>query len=284
MKSPLVTKSILSPNYQERTVKITKFTPHHVAVAGATPEGVAADFARPERQASANYIIGIDGTIIENVPEEKQAWTSSNRTNDNMAITVEVCNSKGAPNWEVSDESLEALINLAVDICKRYNLPGFTYTGDKNGTLTTHNMFANTLCPGPYLESKLPYISEEISKRLKNDTPKKTIYRVQVGAFENKANAERLLADLKSKGYNGFIVEQEVAVEKAPTPAPEPTIEVGSTVRVKSGAKTYDGRNLAPFVYNRDHKVSQINGDRAVITYCDIVIAAVKLSDLILVK
>lgn len=278
MKSPLATKSILSPNFQERTVKITKFTPHHVAVAGATPEGVAADFARPARQASANYIIGVDGTIIENVPEEKQAWTSSNRTNDNMAITVEVCNSKGAPNWEVSDESLEALINLAVDICKRYNLPGFTYTGDKNGTLTTHNMFANTLCPGPYLESKLPYISEEISKRLKNDTPKKTIYRVQVGAFENKANAERLLENLKADGYNGFIVE----VDK--TPAPEPIIEVGSTVKVKSGAKTYDGRNLASFVYNREHKVSQIKGDRAVITYDGVVIAAVKLSDLILIK
>jgi hypothetical protein len=138
-------------------------------------------------------------------------------------------------------------------------------------------MFANTLCPGPYLESKLPYISEEISKRLKKETPKKAIYRVQVGAFENKANAERLLENLKASGFTGFIVE----VEKAP--APKPTIAVGSTVRVKSGAKTYDGRNLASFVYNRDHKVSQIKGDRVVITYDGVVIAAVKLSDLILI-
>ncbi len=35
----------------------------------------------------------------------------------------------------------------------------------------------------------------------------KTWYKVQVGAFRNKANAENLLAELKSKGYNGFIVE-----------------------------------------------------------------------------
>lgn len=35
----------------------------------------------------------------------------------------------------------------------------------------------------------------------------KTWYKVQVGAFKNKSNAENLLAELKSKGYNGFIVE-----------------------------------------------------------------------------
>lgn len=32
------------------------------------------------------------------------------------------------------------------------------------------------------------------------------LYRVQVGAFANKANAEKLQAELKSKGYNGVIV------------------------------------------------------------------------------
>ena len=31
------------------------------------------------------------------------------------------------------------------------------------------------------------------------------LYRVQVGAFENRANAERLCAELKSKGYSAFI-------------------------------------------------------------------------------
>lgn len=32
------------------------------------------------------------------------------------------------------------------------------------------------------------------------------LYRVQVGAFRNKANAEKLLAELREKGYSGFIV------------------------------------------------------------------------------
>lgn len=33
------------------------------------------------------------------------------------------------------------------------------------------------------------------------------MYKVQVGAFSNRSNAEALVNDLKSKGYTGFIVE-----------------------------------------------------------------------------
>lgn len=62
----------------------------------------------------------------------------------------------------------------------------------------------------------------------------------------------------------------------------EPTraLKVGSTVRVKKGAKTFQGGNLASFVYDRNHMVKQINVDRVVITYNGIVVAAVRKSDL----
>lgn len=56
--------------------------------------------------------------------------------------------------------------------------------------------------------------------------------------------------------------------------------KVGDTVRVKSGAKTYDGGSLADFVYSRDHKISELSGDRAVITYDGVVVAAVNTADL----
>lgn len=39
-------------------------------------------------------------------------------------------------------------------------------------------------------------------------TPK-SVYRVQVGAFTQRSNAEALLADLKRKGYTGIIVTEE---------------------------------------------------------------------------
>ena len=61
-----------------------------------------------------------------------------------------------------------------------------------------------------------------------------------------------------------------------------PTIKVGSTVKVNKGAKTYDGKSLASFVYGRKHKVKEIKGDRAVITYLGIVVCAINVKNLTL--
>ena len=38
-------------------------------------------------------------------------------------------------------------------------------------------------------------------------TPIKKIYKVQVGAFHNRKNAEKLKKELSDKGYNCYIVE-----------------------------------------------------------------------------
>ena len=61
-------------------------------------------------------------------------------------------------------------------------------------------------------------------------------------------------------------------------------IKIGSTVRLKKGAKTFQGGNLASFVYERNHQVKEINVDRVVITYNGIVVAAVRKSDLIVIN
>lgn len=61
-----------------------------------------------------------------------------------------------------------------------------------------------------------------------------------------------------------------------------PTIKVGSTVKVNKGAKTYDGKSLASFVYSRKHKVKELKGDRAVITYLGIVVCAINVKNLTL--
>lgn len=70
---------------------------------------------------------------------------------------------------------------------------------------------------------------------------------------------------------------------KIPTEAVKtPTLAVGSTVRVKSGAKDINGTPLADFVYKRNHKVKEINGDRVVITYRNAVVCAIHKNNLIL--
>lgn len=164
--SNLVTYTKLSPNCNKpRKTDIKKITVHHMA-GNLTIEKCGELFANPSRQASSNYGIGSDGRVGLYVDEENRAWTSGNGDNDHQAITIEVANDGGSPEWHVSDAALSSLIDLCVDICKRNEIKSLNFTGDKSGNLTMHKYFNNTICPGPYLESKFPYIAEEVNKRL----------------------------------------------------------------------------------------------------------------------
>lgn len=111
-----------------------------------------------------------------------------------------------------------------------------------------------------------------------------TIYRVrktwkdvssQIGAYKSLDNAKNAC----KAGYSVFDDNGNVVY----TVSAAPKITVGSTVKLNKGAKTYNGKSLASFVYSRNHKVKEIKGDRAVITYLGITVAAVKVKDLTLV-
>lgn len=187
--------------------------------------------------------------------------------------------------------------------------------------LTVHRDYANKSCPGNYLYERQGAIAVEVNKRLgasaaEPETPSSgtgTLYKVQTGAFKQKSNAQTLEKKLKAAGFDTYVVNTggyyKVQVgafsKKANAEAmlaklkaagysdafittgsggtAAASVKVESKVRLKQGAKTYDGKSLASFVYNRDHVVKEISGDRVVITYGGVVVAAVKLSDLTLV-
>lgn len=218
-KSKLVDYTKISPNSSARTGNISKITIHHMA-GNLSVESCGNVFQDTSRQASSNYGIGTDGRIGLYVDESRRAWTSSNRDNDNVAVTIEVANDGGSPNWHVSDKAIESTIALCVDICKRNGIANLNFTGDKSGNLTMHKWFTNTLCPGPYLESKFPYIAQEVNRQLSGgekeqattNTPKDenqvpeasdgVTYRIQVGAYSNKAYADAQKKKLESSGIS----------------------------------------------------------------------------------
>ena len=185
--SELICKTILSPSYSDRNgCKVTKITIHHAAGV-LSGESLAAIFKVPRRCASCNYAIGKDGEIIGVVPEDKRAWTSGSRWNDEQAITIEVSNSTGKPNWEVSEVVLTSLVKLCADICVRYNITPY-YTGDKYASFTFHYMFQATECPGPFIKKNINSIIERIKKEMAEPTkpqqtkpePKDDSFRVKV--------------------------------------------------------------------------------------------------------
>lgn len=287
--SNLVDYTKISPNSTNpRKDTIRKITIHHMA-GNLSVETCGNVFAPSSQQASSNYGIDGNGRVGMYVEEKNRAWTSSSAANDNQAVTIEVANDRCGGDWHVSDTALAKLIDLCVDICRRNGIAKLNYTGDASGNLTMHKWFAPTLCPGPYLESKFSYIAAEVNKRLGAATEapnsgSKTLYRVQIGAYNEKANAEACMKKAKAAGFDAFIVEAATQTE---TPAPSPAvpqIKAGSVVRLKEGAKTYAGGGLASFVYTRDHTVKEVSGERVVITYGGVVVAAVKLADLTLVK
>lgn len=154
-------------NYQKgrNGQKICKFTPHIMAGILTGKQCAVNIFQKSTRYASANYCIGNDGDIVCNVYEEDRAYTSSSRSNDNQAITVEVSNCEYGGDWKISDAAWNSLVKLAVDVCKRYNFK-LVYDGTPNGSLTRHNMFANTSCPGKYLQNRFQELADTVNAQL----------------------------------------------------------------------------------------------------------------------
>jgi len=145
-----------------RKRKIKKITIHHMA-GDFNPENVAKNHRDGKKDVSANYYIGSDGSIVSGVSEDRRSWCSSSSDNDHRAITIEVANNGGAPIWPISDQAYNSLINLCVDICLRYNF-SLNWTGDSDGSLTTHDMFKETECPGPHLKNNMDNIAKHVNK------------------------------------------------------------------------------------------------------------------------
>ena len=165
MISKLASGFIESPNhYNGRSVKVCKFTPHHVAGV-MSAEQIANIFVPRARNASANYVIGNDGKIICCVDEDNGAWTSSSKWNDNQAITVEVSNCEVGGEWKVSDAAWNSLVELAVDVCKRYGFK-LRYDGTINGSLTEHRMYIPTACPGQHLHKRMEELANTVNSLL----------------------------------------------------------------------------------------------------------------------
>lgn len=138
--------------------RVCKITPHYMC-AHWTGKQCADYFASTSRQASSNYCIGYNGDIAMSVDENDRAWTSASGWNDRQAITIECANNSDS---SLTDATWSALVNLCVDICRRYGFR-LNYTGNSSGSLTEHRMFASTDCPGAWLHARMGKLASEVN-------------------------------------------------------------------------------------------------------------------------
>ena len=221
--SPLATVKILSPNHSGLRIHDIDTITIHCVVGQCTAKRLGEIFLPESRQASSNYGIGYDGEIGLYVEEKNRSWCSSSAANDHRAITIEVASDITEP-YAVTDKAYAALLDLVTDICKRNGIKELKWKGDKSlvgqvdkQNMTVHRWFANKSCPGDYLYERHSAIAAEVNRRLGHtEEEANVIYRVQIGAFSKKENAENCLAKAKSAGFaDAFITTSEVS---SPTP------------------------------------------------------------------
>lgn len=172
--SPLVTYKKISPNKNSPRNHVIDTITIHCMAGNLSVERCGDVFSPTTRQASSNYGVGSDGRIAMYVEEKDRSWCTSNAANDNRAITIEVANDGGAPDWHVSDKAMASLIELVADICKRNSIKKLVWSTNKNDrvnhlngcNMTVHRDYAAKACPGNYLYSMHGYIASEVNKKL----------------------------------------------------------------------------------------------------------------------
>ena len=186
MQSPLVDIVQITSNSNPRgNNRIERITPHCVVGQHSAVKVANMKHFKPGGCASANYIIGKEGELLLNVPEERRAWTSggekkiNGRTgamNDYKAITFECASDATAP-YAFKPVVYEKLIEVCVDICKRHGRKRLTWIATPQEAeaykvaademiLTWHRWYAYKSCPGDWLYSRGPELARQVTARL----------------------------------------------------------------------------------------------------------------------
>jgi hypothetical protein len=271
--SPLVSYTRISPNITVgRNNSVDTITPHCV-VGQCSVETLGNIFANSSYDASSNYGIGYDGKVGMYCEEKDRSWCTSSSSNDNRAITIE-CASDAYHPYAFKDVVYNKLIELCVDICKRYNKNKLLWLGDKSKTLnykpasnemllTVHRWFENKSCPGDWMYARMGDLANKVTAQLSTQEPtkpaepevKKQLYRVrknwtdtksQIGAYANLNNAKAAC----DQAGNGYFVFDENGKAVYPAVAASTKMNVGDVIKLTSGAKYTTGQTIPNWVIN----------------------------------
>lgn len=218
-ESPLVCYTKWSPNHSGKRNHVIDTVAIHCVAANATVEALGATFANPSRKASSQYGIGTDGRIAQFVSEANRSWCTSSAAVDHRAITIEVSNNGGAPDWPVSWAAYESLIKLLVDICQRN--PGIgrlRWQGNKKlmgqvnkQNMVVHRWVAAKACPGDYLYNRHAAIAAEVNRRLDEAEQKKE--------EEEEVDINKLIKDITPEQAYQLYQKAELHLKTVAEPA-----------------------------------------------------------------
>lgn len=163
---------------------------------------------RPQdaRYVSAHYVIGLSGEIIACVPEDEIAYCSNSA--NSYSISIENCHPDSEGRFNPA--TLRALTELLADLCRRYRL-------DPRTDIIRHYDVTGKACPLWYVshpdewEALRAQAADILAGKPVGPLPEKgVLYRVQVGAYREKSNAEAMRERLQEAGYPSFVAAEDV--------------------------------------------------------------------------
>ena len=147
---------------------------------------------KPESWTSAQYIVGLDGEVIRCIPDNEIAYAAANQNAD--TIHIEVCYKQKSGRFE--EKSIAALEKLVRSLMAKFKIPA--------AKVLRHYDLTGKLCPAYYVDDNR---WAALHERITSDRKSGALYRVQVGAFRSKDNAEAYAAKIRQAGFNAFVVQ-----------------------------------------------------------------------------
>lgn len=128
------------------------------------------------RNSHPTYHIANSGAVTGIVNPRRRPY-STGGTPDPNAVTFEIDNSRVGGDWPVSDEAVEALIDVIIFHASQSPRAGKGFALNQKAVtqseffIAWHSQYKATACPGPYLTGRLNYIVSECNKRANQPTP-----------------------------------------------------------------------------------------------------------------
>lgn len=140
-----------------------------------------------------------DTECWQNLEENEVGWHCGDALGNATSIAIEIIMRGDNSNSDKIAEERGAL--LAAILLDKYNLP--------IDSLKTHKYWSGKECPLyilPHWDDFVAKVSSQLEFIKGVDSP---IYKVQVGAFTVKANAEKLLEKIKEAGFTSAYIKKE---------------------------------------------------------------------------
>lgn len=162
VEKPVISEMFLTKNVNSRPgielKKINGIVIHYTANPGTDAEAnrnyfeSRKDYAEESRyKVSSHFIVGLDGSIVQCIPENEIAYASNDRNSD--TISIECCHP--AKNGKYTEETYQSLIHLIAYLCDKYEL--------EPESIIRHYDVTGKLCPKYYVKHPKAW------KKLKSD-------------------------------------------------------------------------------------------------------------------